>query len=112
MAAKKPDAKKASRSTAPKSPPKVKAREQEVSFHCAAPDATSVALAGDFNRWDPTSTPMFQDLDGTWRVTLRLPAGTYEYKFVLNGHMWVEDPMNSRKVPNAQGSMNSICEVP
>ncbi len=109
MVKKRTDAKTTPRTAGAKKATAAKARE--VSFAFPAPEATSVAVAGEFNQWQPGSAPMFKDLDGVWRLTLKLAPGTYEYKFVVNGHSWVEDPANTRRVPNAQGSMNSVCEV-
>ena len=53
----------------------------------------AVNLAGTFNNWNKAATPMQADADGlTWRVTLPLELGDYQYKFVLNGADWVTDP--------------------
>ena len=64
-----------------------------VRFVFAAPEARSVALAGDFNGWSREATPL-EDLDGRgqWSVTLTLPAGRHEYAFVVDGERWVADP--------------------
>lgn len=44
-------------------------------------DAQAVFVAGSFNDWDPTATPMTRDGD-RWVVELDLPPGAYPYKFV------------------------------
>ncbi len=52
-----------------------------------------VHVAGGFQGGDPTATPLNDvDMDGIWEVTLDLPAGMHEYKFI-NGMSWdfVED---------------------
>jgi glycosidase len=46
----------------------------------SSPDA--VTLAGDFNDWDASATPLTDNGDGTWSVYLELEAGSYAYKFV------------------------------
>jgi hypothetical protein len=56
----------------------------------------SVDLAGTFNNWSSTSTPMRRLNDGSYAVTLRLSDGIYQYKFVINGDHWLRDP-NSDK---------------
>ena len=57
----------------------------------------SVALVGSFNKWNKTATPMTADADGlTWRVSLPLSPGRYDYKFAPFGaegeQTWVVDP--------------------
>lgn len=50
---------------------------------------TSVTVAGEFNGWNPTATPMTYDpVTGLWSVTVRLDPGTVRYKYVINGS-WV-----------------------
>jgi len=72
----------------------------------------SVNLAGNFNNWSKTETPMADsDGDGTWEVTLDLPDGEYQYKFVINGETWVSDPNNSETAPDGFGGHNSVIEI-
>ena len=73
-------------------------------------DANTVAVAGDFNNWDAQVHPLKKGKDGTWKVTLRLKPGTYEYMFFVDGE-WREDPQNPNRVPNPHGGFNSVCEV-
>lgn len=54
-----------------------------VSFYCAAPDAKSVYITGDFNRW--TRVNMLRRLDGRWYVQLSLLHGHYQYWFIVDG---------------------------
>ena len=56
-------------------------------------EAKSVALIGDFNRWDPSATPLGRGGNGIWTRTLRLPAGRYDYAFLVDGKHWVTDRM-------------------
>jgi 1,4-alpha-glucan branching enzyme len=74
-------------------------------------DATSVALVGDFNGWDPNARQLRKKKSGGWWVTIRLAPGVYQYKFVINGIEWREDPENPRRELNNYGTLNSICEV-
>ena len=46
-----------------------------------------VHLAGSFQGWTPADTPMSDNGDGTWSVTLEMAPGTYEFKFV-NSNAW------------------------
>lgn len=100
-----------------KEPKKVRARKptqpgtKAVSFHLDAPDATSVTLVGDFNSWDPNASKLRQSKSGGWQGTVRLTPGVYQYKFVVNGMEWREDPQNPKQESNSYGTMNSVCEV-
>ena len=59
-----------------------------------------IYLAGSFNDWKPTAHKMSGPNDDGWfRTTIRLAAGQYEYKFVIDGTNWKHDPGN----PNQNG---------
>jgi RNA polymerase sigma-70 factor (ECF subfamily) len=60
-------------------------------FVYADPSAKSVALIGDFNRWDPSATPLTRSSSGLWGRTLRLTAGRHEYAYLVDGKRWVTD---------------------
>jgi 1,4-alpha-glucan branching enzyme len=87
------------------------ANTRAVSFRLNAPEAGSVAIAGDFNKWSKDARPLRRRKDGVWWVVLRLPPGVYQYKFVVDGSRWEADPANPRQVPNQEGTLNSVCEV-
>jgi 5'-AMP-activated protein kinase regulatory beta subunit len=88
-----------------------------VEFSCHAPQAKAVFVAGTFNDWKP-DVPLRQDVpNGTWAVTQLLPAGRYEYKFVIDGQ-WGCEPGCEHEyrgcpkcVPNDFGTMNRVLEV-
>ena len=60
-------------------------------FVLSDPNAKSVALAGDFNRWDPSATSLTRMTDGSWSRTIRLAPGRYEYAYLVDGRRWVAD---------------------
>ena len=60
-------------------------------FVYADPSAKSVVLIGDFNRWDPSATPLTRSASGMWGRTLRLTAGRHEYAYLVDGKRWVTD---------------------
>ncbi len=69
----------------------------------------SVAVAGSFNNWNTSANPMKADADGkTWRLSLPLDYGKYQYKFVLDGSTWVPDPQATGKEPDGNGGFNSV----
>lgn len=74
--------------------------------------AASVALAGDFNNWDPRSVVLKRDEAGLWVGEIDAPLpGKYQYKFVINGQSWLEDPNNGMKAPDSYGGLNSVLIV-
>lgn len=76
-----------------------------------APEANTVAVAGDFNDWDVQVHMLEKKRDGWWKTNLKLTPGRYHYRFVINGEQWSEDPENPNKVPNEFASYNSVLEV-
>jgi 1,4-alpha-glucan branching enzyme len=104
---KQPTRKKAPLSRSPRRP----STKSSVAFEYFDPSATVVALVGDFNKWDLRARPLKRDAGGLWKVTVRLEPGTYQYKFVINGERWEEDPLNLHRVPNEHGTFNSIRKV-
>lgn len=81
---------------------------KSATFALDAPEVQQVSIAGSFNNWEPQV--MSKDRGDTWRITIQLLPGTYEYKFLVDGE-WRDDANNPRKRPNEFGGYNSICEV-
>ncbi len=54
--------------------------------------AESVNIAGSFNGWNPSTTPMTDLGDGAYTTYLKLDGGLHQYKFVVNGDIWMQDP--------------------
>ena len=74
--------------------------------------AVNVALAGDFNNWDPTSTPLARNGSGLWLTEIHPPhPGRYRYKFIVDRQKWIEDPNNGMKEPDHYGGLNSILVI-
>jgi hypothetical protein len=53
---------------------------------------------------------MRKDSSGAWKVTVWLPPGRYEYRFVVDGQ-WHSDPKAKETVNNSFGSTNSVVMV-
>jgi hypothetical protein len=60
-------------------------------------------LVGDFNQWNPTVEPMMREGD-EFVVRLFLVAGTYRYKFVVDGKT-IPDPDNPGTSPERGSPM-------
>lgn len=107
---KKPAARKTvvKKCTAKKSTVK-KATAKNVTFTVHADKGKAVYVAGEFNKWNPTAKKMAYKA-GVYTATVKLAAGTYQYKFVIDG-TWCADPENVNSVANDQGTFNSVIEV-
>ena len=87
------------------------ARLEGVYFPFYAPEAKSIAIAGSFNQWDyRKDTLIGPDKHGVWSITLPLPAGRYEYLFVINGEKWELDP-GAPPVDDGLGGRNSVVVI-
>ena len=84
--------------------------EKPVEFRVRQPQARTAAVVGSFNEWDANRTPMSQEPEGHWKATVWLPAGRYEYRFVVDGQ-WISDPTARESVENPFGSTNSVLLV-
>ena len=82
-----------------------------VTFTFHADKGKAVYVAGEFNKWNPTAKKMaYKAKSGIYTATVKLAAGTYQYKFVIDG-TWCADPENVNSVANDQGTFNSVIEV-
>ena len=86
----------------------------EVKFSLRISDTKThtVAIAGDFNGWNPQAN-LLEDSegDGVWTGTLKLEPGRYEYMFVMDGEKWFPDPNALRYVKDGFGNKNAILEI-
>jgi chromosome partitioning protein len=72
----------------------------------------AVAVAGDFNHWSPTATPLpFDARLGAHQAFLEIPPGQYRYRLIVDGH-WQADPYNDHRQVNEYDEMNSVLVVP
>jgi hypothetical protein len=77
-----------------------------------APAARSVAVAGDFNRWDADATLLTRERGSRgWSVTLALRDGEHRYAFVVDGTRWVPDPRAERTARGENGRIYSLLNV-
>ena len=91
-------------------PPRVENGRLVFVFHDDA--AESVSVAGDFNGWSPRTTPLKRNSSGLWSTEIVVPqAGRFEYKFLVNGQRWIEDPSNGMKALDNYGGLNSVLVI-
>jgi hypothetical protein len=76
------------------------------------PEARSVSVVGTFNAWDENGYEMKRDeTRGAWTLVLQLPAGHYEYAFVLDGHKVIPDPLAEFYEDDGFGNQNGVLIV-
>ena len=88
-----------------------------VPITCRAPRAKHIYVAGTFNDWSTTATPLKRSNGGEWKAELQLLPGRYEFKLVVDG-MWCCEPGCDgphhgcpKCVANPFGTMNRFIDV-
>jgi hypothetical protein len=98
-----PDGATAAESAAPR-------EDDAIRFRLHAPEAQSVSLVGDFNGWDPAANPLRRAGGGWWEAEVRLPAGTYQYAYLVDGAA-VTPPEADVTVDDGFGGRNGLLDV-
>ena len=81
-------------------------------FSLYAPEAKTVALIGDFNGWGSTDEIKLKPSgNGMWSAAVPLPAGSYQYAFLVNGQRWVTDPHAEQHVNDDFGRQNAVLTI-
>ena len=68
------------------------------------PDAAGVAktinIAGDFNSWSSTETPLKKNKDGSFSVKLDLETDReYQFRYLIDGQRWENDWQADKYIP-------------
>ena len=90
---------------------KKKTTSKEVKFSCKMPKAKSISVTGSFNKWSKRKNKMKKSTTGLWSCSVKLKPGRYEYRFVVNGSEWANDPKAKECCPNDQGGLNCVVHV-
>jgi chromosome partitioning protein len=78
--------------------------EQGICFRQPGQPEQSMAIAGDFNGWSTSATPMRYDrASGHFEATVPLPPGRYKYQVVIDGRS-VMDAYNEQAMIGATGA--------
>jgi 1,4-alpha-glucan branching enzyme len=88
----------------------MKPKRKKITFKFHSEQASEVLLLGDFNHWDPEKGAMTKGKDGHWEKSVFLQAGSYEYKFKVDGE-WINDPENPLTCVNAFGTKNNFVHI-
>jgi len=94
---------------------------RKVTFRIRFESARTVQVAGDWNNWGRGDAEQGEVLVGRmdynkdesyWEKTVRLEAGRYTYRFLINESIWMLDGNNSRVVDDMIGGKASLLIVP
>ena len=93
--------------------PNVTADGVVFNYKAASPAKRKVYLAGNFNSWSPSDDKFLMkddDGDATYSILVKLPPGTYQYKYVIDG-AWTKDPFAPGSTPDGFGGQNGQFDV-
>ena len=76
----------------------------------AASDAKKIALVGEFNGWNPEEAiALKKQKDGSFKTSLELGAGEYQFRYILDGDKWENDWEADKYVPaGVDATENSV----
>ena len=83
-----------------------------VRFVLMRPEARSLALAGSFNQWSPSSHPLARENSGgLWTIVVALPPGEHVFMYVVDGTQWISPPLAEDYVDDGFGAKNGVVVV-
>jgi chromosome partitioning protein len=89
----------------------VRVTPQGALFVQPANGSQQIAIAGDFNDWSDSATPMRRNERlNVWECCLPLKPGRYRYRLIVDGR-WSSDPHNQAVETNPFGELNSVVQV-
>lgn len=75
-------------------------------------NASTAALCGDFNAWNPSANPMKLRKDGRFSTTITVSTGqTYRFKYLLDSQWWENDREADGYLPNKFGTEDSLLKL-
>jgi len=78
-------------------------------FVYADANAKSMAIAGDFNNWQPVQMNRMKENNQTiWTITIPLPHKEIHYMFLKDGKEWLSDPLAPQQQDDGFGHRNSV----
>ena len=89
--------------------PYINKRKKYIEFIVYNTCASQISLAGSFNHWAQDVLLMEPHKNGLWKIEIPLlPAGRYQYKFLIDDRMWMEDTDNPFREPDGLSGFNSV----
>ncbi len=86
--------------------------DQGVSFRTWAPNATAVALIGDFNNWSMWSTMLSSEGSGNWSIDIANAAVGDEYRYVIVNSGAQYSRIDARAYQVTESTGNSVVHNP
>lgn len=79
----------------------------------AACDAKTINIAGDFNQWSSTETPMKKGKDGSFTARVSMDAGKeYQFRYLIDGgRKWINDWKADKYVPALYSNVDNSVVV-
>ncbi len=72
----------------------------------------SIHVAGDFNHWSQTATPLtYDEITGAHQALVEIPPGRYQYRLVIDGR-WRADSYNEHRHLNDYNEQSNVLIVP
>lgn len=69
----------------------------------------SLTVVGDFNDWEEKATPLKKLKSGIYKTTVEIPhKGDYQFRYLINGHIWINDWAADYYLPGDQGEDNCV----
>jgi serine protease AprX len=94
------------------SSPFINKQKKTIEFFIENTCAEEISLAGSFNHWANDVLLMEPVKNGFWKIEIpMLPAGKYQYKFLIDHKHWMEDVDNPYREPDGFNGFNSILVV-
>lgn len=91
-------------------PSTVVSREIPHRFIIYRPDVDQADIIGTFTRWQPI--PMKKiGASGYWGLTINLPAGEYQYSYLVEDGQQIIDPTVPERIQDDFGGENSIITI-
>lgn len=71
--------------------------------------AKKIQVLGDFNNWNKKAKPMKSLKSGDFSQIIELETGKeYQFRYLLDGETWINDPEADSKVANEFNSENDV----
>jgi hypothetical protein len=96
----------------PGASPNINSEKNTIEFYMQSDCASQISLAGSFNHWAQDVLLMEPSTNGLWKIEIpMLTPGHYQYKFFVDGKMWIEDVENPFREPDGFAGFNSILKI-
>jgi 1,4-alpha-glucan branching enzyme len=77
-----------------------------------ADGAKTISVAGDFNRWSSTLTPLTRRKNGSFSVRIPLEVGKeYQFRYLVDGRKWENDWKADKYIPAPYSDSNNSVVV-